>query len=181
MSARRGCLVAGILAGALAPAAAEAAQPYAYSVRVHSWGQDGRALTDGYCWVHRQPLGTIRPPSPSTRCVNIDWKPRIPVRYLPVRSGQRVVIRLREPARSVAVRMLAETGRKLARRRARALGGGGRVWRVRLPRGIEEARIARVGVRYRKTSTFAPVGIVRYEISACPFDFCAQPAQGRIA
>jgi hypothetical protein len=164
-----------------AAATAVANPPYSYGIQVHSWRADARALTDGYCWVHRQPLGTFRPPPPDTRCVNVDWKPRLPVHYLPIRAGHRVVIRLGEPASSVAVALLAENGQRVARRRARALNRGGRVWRVRLPRGIGSARTLRVGVRYRTTSTIGPVGIVRYEHSACPLRFCAQPAAGRIA
>jgi hypothetical protein len=183
MGAWRCCLIAGIVAGASGAAAASAAAdpPYAYRIQVHSWRQDARALSEGYCWVHRQPLGTFRPPPPDTRCVNVDWKPRHPVHYLPIRAGRHVVIRLTEPASSVAVALRAESGERVARRRARALGSAGRVWRVRLPGGIASARTLLVGVRYRTTSTIAPVGIVRYEHSACPLGSCAQPAAGRIA
>jgi hypothetical protein len=181
MRARVGCVVAGIVASGCGPACALAAPPYSYGIRLHSWGHDARALTDGYCWTHRQPLGTFRPPPPDTRCVNVDWAPARPVHYLPIRSGHRVVVRLSQPARSVAVALRAQDGRRVARRRARALGPDGLRWRVRLPGGIENARSAIVGVRYRTTSMIAPVGIVRYEHSACPLAFCAQPAAGRIA
>jgi hypothetical protein len=183
MGARRCCLVVGIVVAACGPAAATAMAdpPYSYAVRVHSWRHDARALTDGYCWVHRQPLGTFRPPPPDARCVNVDWTPRLPVHYLPIRAGHSVVMRLREPARSVALALRDAGGRRVARRRMRALGPGGRVWRVGLPGGIDSTRIANLDVSYRISPTIAPVGVVRYEISVCPLAACAQPLTARIA
>jgi hypothetical protein len=157
---RRVCATTGLwLWASAAPAVAF---PVTTSVRVHSRGETREAATTHIAWTIRgSELG---------QDAELDYA-ALPVVGLSVRGGERVVVRLRKPARSVAVR-LARDGGGQVRRRARALSPKGTVWRVRLPGPIGRARLMLVGVRYRPIGRVVVVGTVVYETAVCATVFC---------
>ena len=137
--------------------------PVGNTVRVHSLGENGQAVTSHVEWSTRG--------SEFSQGIDLDY---VGGKFtgLPVRPGRRMVIRLRRGAESVAVKIHPK-GRRPVRRRARTLSPKGTVWRLRVPGGISSARYMQIGVRYRPFGRIRFLRAVVYEMtiwttSVCP-------------